>query len=404
MELMRKTSLAIGLSTLLTACGGSNPEVAAEWESYVVPQGDTAPFTVTHRDLSLDAYGDLVTIGNAGFDGDPSTPALDVEHKIVLAKQDRNGNQIWQSLLDYPVDRFSAYEVESDDLGNLYIVGDGFIMAANSNGDFLWQDEFEGLGLSVTIKNGLVYVPARNTRVYDLNGNLQFTIDNGGIYPWEVQVTDDGSIIQATRDAITRHDSFGNFVWSTPAPADVTTMALMQLDANDSVYVTYLTNDGASGGNVAAAHVVKVNANGQQQWDRFIADRRSSSNLFKSGKVHVFLASDGNVINVTAGTKGRQITKINSNNGQVIWDKVYNGEGEADDAYLTADDKLLLVGSSNPQQFDANGDLVATGTMASTITKNSIAVYGDTFFVGGSVHQDAAGNDTRALYTAAFTE
>lgn len=404
MELMRKTSLAIGLSTLLSACGGSNPEVAADWESYVVPQGDTAPFTVTHRDLAMDAYGDLVTVGNAGFDSDPSTPAMDVEHKIVLAKQDRSGNQIWQTLLDYPTDRYTAYEVESDNNGNLYVVGDGFIMATDSYGDLLWQDQFEGLGLSVTVENDLVYVPARTTRVYDLNGNLQLSIDNGGIYPWEVKVTDDGSIIQATWDAITRHDSLGNLVWSAPAPADVTTMSMIQVDSAENVYATYLSNDGSSSGNTAAAHVVKIDSTGNQQWSRFIPDRRSSSNYYKSGKVHAFLTSDGNLLNVTAGTKGRQLTKLNSDNGQVIWEKVYSGEGVAEDAYLTSSDKLILVGSSNPQQFDANGELTATGAMAPTITKNSLAVYGNTFFVGGSVHEDASGADTRALYTAAFSE
>jgi len=404
MELIRKNSLVVGLVTLLAGCGGTNQEIAPDWESYVVPETPVTVFTTSNKDMTLDAYSDLVTVGNAGFDGDPTTPAYDSVHKIVLTKQDRNGNLIWQSLLDYPGERYTVYEVESDDNGNLYVVGDSFILAADSNGQLLWQDTFDGLGLSVTIKDGLVYVPARTTRIYDLNGNLQSTIDNGGIYPWEVQVTDDGSVIQATANAITRHDAQGNLIWSVNAPSDVTALARIQLDSSENVYVSYLSNNGSSGGDSAAARVVKIDTNGTQQWARFIPDNRPSSSYYKSGKVHLFLTADGDVLNVTAGTKGRQITKLNSENGQVIFEKVHSGEGEGDDAYLMGDDKLIIVGSSNPQQFDSNGNLLATGDMAQTLTRNTLAVYGSTFFVGGNVTKDAAGNDIRALYTAAFSE
>lgn len=404
MENIRRTLFIASQVMLLAACGGTEVKVDAEWETYVEPETPIASFTVSHRDLALDAYGDLITVGNAGYDEDPSTPAMDTKHQIVLSKQDQNGSAIWQSLLDYPTNRYSVYEVESDVNGNLYVVGDGFILATDSNGQLLWQDSFDGLGLSVTVKNGLVYVPAKVTRIYDLNGNLQSTIDNGDIYPWEAHVTDDGSVIQATWNAITRHDAQGNLVWSAPAPGDVTTMARIQLDSSENVYVSYLSNGGSSSGDIAAANVVKIDSNGSLVWSTFIADNRPTSNYYKSGKVHLFLTTNGDVLNITAGTKGRQITKLNSNNGQVIVEKVHAGEGEADDAYLNGADKLILVGSSNPQQFDSNGELLATGAMASTITTNSLAVSGGMFFVGGAVAKDSAGNDTRALYTAAFTE
>jgi len=144
--------------------------------------------------------------------------------------------------------------------------------------------------------------------------------------------------------------------------------------------------------------------NGNLQWNRFIADKRPSSNYYKSGNVHLFLTSTGDILNVTAGSKGRQITKLNSDSGQVISEKVHSGEGSAEDAHLNSADKLFLVGSSNPQQFDVDGNLLATGNMASTITRNSLAVYGNTFFVGGNVTKDSDGNTLRALYTAAFSE
>ena len=88
----------------------------------------------------------------------------------------------------------------------------------------------------------------------------------------------------------------------------------------------------------------------------------------------------------------------------MIFEKGYSGEGEGEDAYLGDDDKLIIVGSSNPQQFDSNGDLLSTGDMAQTFTRNTLAVYGDMFFVGGNVTKDAEGNDIRALYTAAFSK
>ena len=193
-------------------------------------------------------------------------------------------------------------------------------------------------------------------------------------------------------------------IWSVGAPNDVTAMARIQLDSSENVYVSYLSNGGSTSGNTAAAHVVKVDMNGNQEWSRFIADNRPSSNYYKSGAVHLFLASNGDVLNVTAGSKGRQITKLNSDNGQVILEKVHSGQGGAEDAYLNSADKLFLVGSSNPQQFDIDGNLLATGNMASTITKNSLAVYGNTFFVGGEVNKDSAGSTLRAFYTTAFSE
>lgn len=397
MDLLRKTALLVSFATLLTACGGEE-KTPPVWETRLLPATPVEHIAASHDDMILDAFGDLVTLANVTTDGDPTTPAVDAHHQILLIKQATNGDLIWQSLLDYPGEVGSPYEVESDADGNLYLAGDGFVMKTDRYGQLLWQDTLDGLALSITVTDDRVYVPGNITRIYDLNGNLQLSVNNGDIYPWEVVVTDSGDIIQATWTAITRHDSYGNLIWSAPAPSDVTTKARVKLDSQENVYVSYLSNGGDSSGNTAAARLIKVSDTGSVQWNRYIPDNRRSSNYYKSGNVDLHITSDGDLLNVTSGTKGRQLTLLNSSTGQVIWEKVHNGEGRGDESHLDSSDNLYIVGSSNPQKYDADGNVLASGEMASTNTQNSLAVIGNRMYVGGVVYEDSIFK----LYSAAF--
>lgn len=398
MDLLRKASLLIATTTLLSACGSEGATQPPIWEQIVDPDTAVTHISASQADISADAFGDLVTLGSVISDADPTTPALDNLRQLFLMKQDDNGNLIWKTLMDYPADGGSPYEVESDSNGNLYLVGEDFVMKTDRYGQVLWQDTFDDLALSVTVTDDRIYVPGRITRIYDANGNLQLTIDNGDIYPWEVVIAANGDIIQATWDAITRHDTYGNLVWSSPAPNDVTTMARIQLDEQENVYVSYLSNSGDSSGNTAAARLVKVNSNGSRAWDLFIPDRRPSSNYFKSGNVALYITSDGELLNLSAGSKGRQITRVNPSNGSVIWEKVYSGEGRGSDSFLDGDDTLYVVGSSNPQKFDAGGNLLGSGEMQTTITGESLAITDSGMFVSGILSQDSI----LKYYTVAF--
>lgn len=400
MQKLRKAAFVFASTSVLAACGGGGETQPPVWEQIVEPNTATEHFSATHEDMTADVFGDIVTLGTASVDSDPSTPAIDVLRKLYLMKQDTDGNLIWQTLIDYPGEGGSPYEVTSDIQGNLYAVGDGFVLKTDRYGQVLWQDSFEGLVLSVTVTRDRVYVPGKITRIYDLNGNLQLTIDNGDIYPWEVKVAANGDIIQATWNAITRHDSLGNLVWSAPAPDDVTAVAKIQLDGAENVYVSYLSNAGDSSGNTAAARVVRVNSDGSTAWNRFIPDRRRSSNYFKGGNVHLHLTSNGDVLNITAGSKGRQITRIDPESGSVIWEKVHSGQGRADDTFLDSADTLYVAGSSTPQKYDANGDLVITGDMRSTNTTNSLALTDNLMIVGGVIYEDS----TFKFYTVAFDD
>lgn len=398
MDFIRKTSLIVAASSLLAACAGENQTAPPIWEQVVDPGTAVTHISASQADISADAFGDLVTLGSVISDADPSTPALDNFRQLFLMKQDDRGNLIWSTLLDYPVEGGSPMEVESDRNGNLYLVGEDFVMKTDRYGQVQWLDTFEDLALSITVTDDRIYVPGRTTRIYDLNGNLQLTIDNGDIYPWEVVIADNGDIIQATWTAITRHDSYGNLVWSAPAPADVTTLARIRLDAQENVYVSYLSNSGDSSSKKVAAQLIKVNANGTPAWDLFIPDRRPSSNYSKSGNVALYITANGELLNLTAGTRGRQITRINPTNGSVIWEKVYSGEGPASDSFLDSDDTLYIAGGSNPQKYDAGGNLLGTGEMRYTITGDSLAVTSSGMFVSGIVSE----NDVFNYYTVAF--
>ena len=399
MESLRHLTLMSCTALLLTACGGEEEKQPALWETFTTQTTPESLFSARARDLTLDTYGDLITLGAVSYDSDPSTVAIDAKHDIYLMKQDRSGAVIWETTLDTPSTRITSYEVQSDYNGNLYVVGDGFIVATDPQGTLRWQDTYEDLALSVTVSGDRVYVPGRTTRIYDLDGNLELTIDNGDIYPWQVVLADNGDIIQATWNAITRHTAAGDLIWSAPAPDDVTTRASVALDDADNVYVSFLTDVGNSGGNTAAARMVKINNAGEQEWYRFIPDNRPSSNYYKSGTVHTFIASNGDVVHVTAGSKGRQITRINSDNGSVIWEKVHANTGTAHDAHLADNDQLILVGDNNPQTFDAQGNLISSYAQSSPSSTNSLAIYGNQFFVNGSNNQDG----DRSFYTAAYS-
>lgn len=402
MGLMRHTSLIFAVSSLLTACGGGETTISPDWETKITPATTVQAFAIRHNDIAVDAFGDLVSVGEASSDADPTTSEYDVFNQLVITKQSPDGAEIWQSVLNYPNGTTgSAYEIESDQDGNLYVVGDGFIIKTDPFGQKQWEDTLDGLALSVTLTNDRVYVPGKITRIYDHDGNLQLPIDNGGIYPWEVKIAANGDIIQATRNAITRHDTLGNLIWSAPAPADVTTVGKIQLDAAENIYVSYLSNDGAPSGNKAAARLIKVSNTGQVIWNQFIPDRRRSSNYFKSGMVQLFTATNGELVNITSGSKGRQITRLNPDNGQVIWEKVHTGQGRADEVHMDALGNLYIAGSNNPQKFDANGNLVATGEMPYAGPRNSLAVIGNKMFVGGALKDS---DEIWKFYTVAFSD
>ncbi|MDX1693991.1 MAG: PQQ-binding-like beta-propeller repeat protein [Ketobacteraceae bacterium] len=400
MKQIVQVSFLTTLLCLLSACGGRET-VAPFWEQKTQPNS-TNPYKFARNfDMIADPAGDLVSLGNLTVDADPSTPALDSEHVIILTKQQpEDGSLIWESILPFPNGGFSLYEVESDDEGNLYVAGEGFVLKTDSYGQLLWQQSFEPGQMtvtSITLKNDLVYVSGHSTRIYDVHGNLQLTIDNGDIYPWEVVVTDNSDIIQATWNSITRHDAAGNLLWSVPAPDNVTTRAVVELDDQDDIYVSYVGNDDP-GGTSASSKLLKISGEGDVQWTALIPDNRGTGDYFKAGKVEIYLTSDNQLLNVASGKGGRQLTRLNKDTGAMIWERVYTGEGVIDDSYLTEDDVLYVAGDSNPQSFDRNGNLMDTFAMPDSTFRNSLVMDNDRFYVAGNVYE----NEIFKLYTAAF--
>lgn len=402
--LYHPATLALSLSfcALLSACGGDQiaNKTPAQWEAVQAANTPATPTLVSHDDLIHDANGDLITLGHVVYDAQPDTPPMIATPAIAVIKQNRSGQTLWQTTLPFPGDSSgSLNQLLSDESGNIYVLGEHFLLKLNAQGDTLWQRVYPGeRTISMALHNNQLYITGYQTRVVNLNGDLQFSIDNKGAYPWEVAVGTDGSVMQATPQVITKHDNSGNLLWSTPSPAGVTYLSKIQSDQSGNVYVSYLIDQ--NGGSVVASRVIKLNNVGDQQWTRVVPDNRPSSNYYKSGNIQLHLTADGELLNISSGTKGRQLTKMDTQSGDVLWEKVYTGVGGVGESYLDTTGSLYLVGAQLPQKYDSQGNVVASYEMPASVSSNSIAVYGNQFFVGSTVRPD----DVPHFYTAAFAK
>jgi uncharacterized delta-60 repeat protein len=271
---------------------------------------------------------------------------------VAIAKYNANGAQLWLTLFDgfvHESDR--ALDMKTDDSGNIYITGKTDINATivandevftakyNANGVLLWSATYTG-GITGAERGKLIEVaPSGNVYVCGrkFNGTsediLLIKYNGSGAQQWAVSFDGDG---QGNDD-----------------PTD------MVIDANENIYIT-----GSQESQLNTLYTdyltLKYNSAGVLQWQKAFGnpigiDAAEAVAINSAGEVFV----TGTVKNA-----GLDIVTLKyDNNGNEIWNNVFNGSTSlddfGDDISLNSAGEVFVTGHSNAgTAADVNFDMV----------------------------------------------
>lgn len=153
-----------------------------QWSQYwATPEPDTA------GSVSVDGRGNIYIAGMTGED-----PGIGGNRDVLIAKYDANGTRLWS--WQFGTDESDwGYGVSADGLGNVYVAGrtwgdlagphldgrdDGFLVKYDTNGNFQWGQQLNGIAEGVSADGlGNVYVADIGGSVskFDAGGTLQWT-------------------------------------------------------------------------------------------------------------------------------------------------------------------------------------------------------------------------------------
>jgi hypothetical protein len=360
--------------------------------------------------VAMDASGNVIIVGGVNYPGQVGS-GLDV----YTAKYDANGGFIWDRHRNGPNntgDLGSAATVDA--AGNVITIGslfsngytDYYTVKYSPTGTLLWEKSYNGPGNSYDNANAVAVDAAGNVIVTGASVNtagnydiytVKYAASNGAVL-WEkrqtsvdrnyyaaaVAVDAAGNVVIAGGSENTNFDNqdsggvyvakyagaTGALIWDTPLMDDVRSGIAndLVLDSSGNVIVTGygFAGTGLGGGAFSGAHytfyTVKLGtADGIPIWETFQSGT-SSETAFISGTA-VGLDSSGNVA-VTGtilnnGTGQDYYTaKYASEDGSLLWEKIYNGPGNGEDvaAALAVDSSgnVVVTGRSVGPSFSAD--------------------------------------------------
>ncbi len=348
--------------------------ITSEWAYSIGGSSDDYGNSITS-----DNYGNIYTTGRfqdtADFEfGSGITQLIsNGSNDIFIHKSDSDGNLIWVKQVE-GISNDYGLSITVDDLGNVYTTGafdetadfdpgpgvynltsygdhNAFILKLNSNGDFIWAKQMEGIGhdggFSVTIdSSGNVFSTGRFRETVDFNPGVGVTnLTSAG--QWDIYIQ--------------KLDSNGNFLWvKQMGGINYDAAFSLALDQFGNIYTTgwfsgtvdFDPNIGIT--NLTAAgswdiFIQKLDSNGNFVWAKQVGgplgDIGKSLALDQSGNVYISgyfsetadFDPGSNIYNLTsAGHWDIYILKLNSN-GDFIWAKQMGGTYEDSGYAITLD-------------------------------------------------------------------
>jgi len=252
------------------------------------------------QSITTDDVGNVYVVGSfqdtVDFDPGPEVYSLSVigETDMFISKLDVNGDLLWA--LSVGGDEVRGYEIDTDILGNVYVVGkfhgtidfdpgpdtfylsngseDIFILKLTSEGSFAWAKNIGGAGWGLTVDI-----------VVDSNGNVYTTGNFNDVLDFDPGP--DVVNLGANNDEssfILKLNSDGDFVWAKTVGGDETVSKALSIDSFNNIYSTgyyigsvdFDPNDEEyylSAGNDVNMFLLKLSSSGDFLWaKRFDTD------------------------------------------------------------------------------------------------------------------------------------
>jgi hypothetical protein len=333
--------------------------------------------------ITIDPNGDLVITGwHSGpmdFDPGPGTAITTNSsgQSLFVVKLNSNGIFQWyKSSGGTGMD--SAFDISTDSLGNLYIIGkfegtvdfdpgagvynltsagleDGFILKLDSNGDFVWAKHFgssgfdNGASLQVS-ESGFLYYTGSFSGTVDLdpNAGVYNLTSNGSRDLVLVKLTLSGSLIWAVSIGGTEFERHGHLTIDPSENIIFTGGYNGTIDINPNAGVQNITSVGGMD-----ILICKVDSSGSFLWGvgfggtsydfGFSVSADSQGNVFSSSRLTV---QDSDIL----------LRKMNAN-GNTMWSGNIGGSIGPDDGlflYHDAWDNMYLTGIASGGDMDPN--------------------------------------------------
>jgi uncharacterized delta-60 repeat protein len=234
-------------------------------------------------DIAIDSEGNVYVTG--------SSDGLNTKSDYATIKYDTNGNQLWITRYNSPVNESDrAIAISLDKSGSVYVTGtsmdsdysqDFTTIKYDKNGNQLWIARYSGSEISgdgasdmALDESGNIYVTGHNvadcaTVKYDTNGKELWVAryngpGNGAEYPYDMELDSQGNVYitgssnigsgMGQAYATLKYDSAGNQLWvarySGPATKPDDAAHALAIDTKGNVYVTGYSLRDDSGGTV----------------------------------------------------------------------------------------------------------------------------------------------------------
>lgn len=297
----------------------------------------------SYSNIASDATVD--TNGNLFFTG--WTRPLSSNGDMVTVKVDTNGNTLWHRVYAGPGSGFGGGDaIATDSVGNVYVAGridggntnnDVAIVKYDTNGNLLWDEQWDGVGYSDTV---VTIAVGSDDAVY-IAGHFQ------------------GENHEGQSAYVLKYDASGAFQWMWSHTGDAefseTRLQDMIIDDADNLYVAGEEDNDITGSD---AMVGMLNGAGQEQWLQsfnledgweFMNDEASAIALMPNGHI------------VATGASERLLPGLPFGDGPATEEGVMLYEFDADGVMLST---LFTPrdGYTRDISVAPNGDIYAAGT------------------------------------------
>ena len=307
--------------------------------------------------------GNILCIGDTKSNNGDITNYID-QIDFWVAKIDLFGNLIWEKCYG-GVNIDIGYSVCTTDDGNFLIAGstesqypyirnnhglsDFLLIKIDPEGNEIWQKTYGGSGnetcKSIKKSNNGGYILIGNSTSID--GDL--SNNYGAQDVWMLKINNEGQVEWQQNFGGSKDDFINNFTEDHEGNFVI---------IGETYSFDFDASENHSGNGARDFFILKVSAQGHKIWNHCYGgsgDEYARGIIESNSNEYVVVgesySNDGQATN-NIGSADVWIIKLNSTDGEIIWQKKYGSEGhdEPNDLILTFDNNFLFVGNTLPVQ------------------------------------------------------
>ncbi len=322
----KKTILSVVISLLAI---NMLAQYSPKWHKTIGTQGNQIAESI----LQI-SDGNYLLVGNSSTQSNSNSDTYSpYNSKLMLVKLDEKGNKVWETLIGLGKNNFGNSAAETHN-GDFIVVGasndknggmhDLWVVRANTNGEFLWEQKFGGAGLDEA------YCIKKTSDSGFIVSGLTESKGNGDADMW-----------------VLRFDRWGKLLWDkTYGGAGYEEARSIIETANGDFIVAGCTTSGGEG--KKDINLIRVNASGKEIWNKKYGYE------YNDLAREVIETSNGDILLVgtsasNGGQKTNSIAIRTDSKGEVIWEKQF-GKTNRNMAYSVVElrnNELVIAGSTS---------------------------------------------------------